>query len=123
MGATLMSLRLLCIALCIAAAFGASGIFKTCRYNLDAADVKCYDACLRGFFPDFKMEGFDGNGECPHKYDTAVNSTEEQICDDGKTNLKYCTEEKHKVVTVTVSEKVPHEMVLGKALATGNVSF
>merc|ERR1711907_220449 len=98
------------------------GIFKTCRYNIDAADIKCYDAFLSGFFPHFKLEGFDRDGECPWKYDTVINATQEQICDDGKTNLKYCKERGLKLVTVKLSTKVPHSMVLGDALVATNVS-
>merc|ERR1711998_792837 len=122
MGNIMMRLLLLAAIATVTVAMPVTGVLKTCKHNLDVTDIKCYDACLKGFFPNFEMSGFTQHGECPGKYNTAVNVTEEKICTDGVTNIKYCSGHGKEVVSVTVSEKVPAAMVLGEWLLQNNES-
>jgi len=73
-----------------AGAFSAETYFRLfgeyCRHRVTAN--KCYQACASKYF---EMNGVHGWGKCPSEFNHEDSSSSEEVCSDGKTNIKYCS--------------------------------
>merc|ERR1711907_237685 len=74
-----------------------------CYHREDAKDHKCYEGCATA---DFKAAGLTHPGECnPAVFTVTETSKTVEQCDDGKTNLKYCTGGHLHAVNITMKVK------------------
>merc|ERR1711998_44491 len=64
-----------------------------CLHHEDKKDMthrKCYEACGLG---GFAVAGLTAKGPCPDEYTQTDSTKTVEACSDGKTNLKYCSDE------------------------------
>ena len=78
-------ISILCL-LVVATAFPTTSEF--CRHRVDPKDNKCYEGCAT---ETFKSPGLIQLGECWHAYSVVDSESTIEQCNDGKTNVKYCS--------------------------------
>merc|ERR1711939_115752 len=93
MGTTNMAVKLLLLAVAIAAAAALPSIIQPdgsyCIHQESVnGTMKCYEACSTE--GKFKSTGLDGHGPCPIHYNTVDQTKTIRQCPDGVTNIKYC---------------------------------
>jgi len=97
--ATMRVISVLCLLVVAATAFPTS---EFCRHRVDSKDNKCYEGCAA---ETFKSPGLIQLGECWHAYSVVDSESTIEQCNDGKTNVKYCSGGNLRAVNVTMKVK------------------